>query len=385
MPSTMRQSGQFVPEVDLAVRVLEHLGTAVQRLWCWREFSLPALAVVVAYKAHDPDLALTIALVVVIAGMLLLLTRPSTVASAFARCRARSRALSRHIAWPGTCEQLGWSRRLPSGGRLVPALLGWTEDDYQVRILVRPLAEQGQRSWDQMADALRRMVGGKTVQWRESRGTLTVVVSRHGLPSELAWDSGLSNPERIVLGHRHSGALLALDVLRAPHVLLAGATGSGKGGAIRAALAGALEAGWQAVVLDPKESGEYRWVDRLAVPVLSSVGEHACALEAVEGVRQRRQTLIKHYGVDNWRDLPVEVRPGWRPVLVVVDEAADLLVAVKGKSEPQREYAALQHQAATLITQLARKGRSAGIHVIVAIQRPDTVQLGDGGGVGTML
>lgn len=380
MSPTIRQTGRFVAEADWAVVVFDHLARVVQRLWCWREFTLPVLTVLITYEAHEPDLALTMALVVVTGVTLLLLTRPSLIASAFARCRARSRALSRQIAWPGTCEQLGWSRRLASGGRLVPRLLGWAEDEYQVRILLRPLPEQGHTAWDQMADALRRMVGGETVQWRESRGTLTVVVSRQGLPSELVWGSGLSDTERIVLGQRHGGALLALDVLRTPHVLLAGATGSGKGGAIRAALAGALEAGWQAIVLDPKESGEYRWVHQLAVPVFSSIGEHVCALEVIEGVRERRQTLIKQHGVDGWRELPPDVRAGWRPILLVVDEAADLLVAVKGRSAPQREYAAVQHQAATLIAQLARKGRTAGIHLIVAIQRPDTAQLGDGGG-----
>lgn len=380
MSPTIRQTGRLVPEADWAVILFDHLFHVVQRLWCWREFSLPVVAIVIAAAAHDPDLALTMALVSVICAVLLLLTRPRMIASAFKRCRTRSRALSTQIAWPGTCEHLGWSRRLPSGGRLVPALLGWVEDEYQVRILVRPLPEHGPRAWDQMADALRRMVGGETVQWRESRGTLAVVISRHGLPGRLAWGSGLSDRERIVLGQRHGGALLALDILRAPHVLLAGATGSGKGGAIRSALAGALEAGWQAMVLDPKESGEYHWVDHLGVPVFSSVGEQLCALEVIEGVRERRQGAIKQRGVDNWHQLPPETRAGWRPLLVVVDEAADLLVPVKGRSAPQKEYAAIQQQAAALVAQLARKGRSAGIHLVVAIQRPDTAQLGDGGG-----
>lgn len=380
MSPMIRQAGRFVPEADWVIILFDQLIHAVQRLWCWREFSLPVGAVVIADAAHDPDLSLTIALISVICVVLLLLTRPTMIASAFKRCRTRSRALSRQIAWPGTCERLGWSRRLPSGGRLVPALLGWAEDDYQVRILLRPLAEHGPRAWDQMADALRRMVGGETVQWRETRGILAVVVSRHGLPPRLEWASGLSGNERIVLGRRHGGALLALDILRAPHVLLAGATGSGKGGAIRAAVAGALEAGWQAAVLDPKESGEYRWVERLGVPVFSSVGEQLCALEVIEGVRERRQAAIKQHGVDNWHQLPDAARDRWCPILVVVDEAADLLISVKGRSATQKEYAATQHQAAALIAQLARKGRSAGIHLIVAIQRPDTAQLGDGGG-----
>jgi hypothetical protein len=359
---------------------MDAFGRSVQRLWCWREFSVPVGAVLGAYAAGWPDLALVGALVVVIAGVLLAAVRPRMIASAYRRCRVRSHILSTHIAWPGMCERLGWTRRLPSGTRLIPGLQSWAEDHQQVTIVVRPLAEQGRGSWDQMADALRRMVGGETVHWRESRGNLAVVVSRHGLPAKLGWTPGCCDIERIVLGQRHAGTPLALEVRRTPHLLLAGATGSGKGGAIRTAVAGALEAGWQAVVLDPKESGEYRWLDRLAIPVLSTLGEQVCMLEALDAIRQRRQELIKQYGIDTWRELPEPARVDWAPILLVVDEAADLLVPVKGKGEPQREVAALKHEAATLIAQLTRKGRSAGIHLIVAIQRPDTAQLGDGGG-----
>ncbi len=379
MASTITSNGQFVAETDGPGEFSNGLGRTVARIWCWREFTLPAAVIGIAYSTHS-DVGLTAALAVVIAGLLLLFARPRIIASAFDRCSARSRILSRQIAWPGTCEQLGWGRRLASGGRLVPALLGWAEDEHQVRVLVRPLPEQGPRAWDQMADALRRMVGGASVEWRESRGTLTVLVSRHGLPSKLIWSSGASDAGRIVLGHRRGGAALALDVVRTPHVLLAGATGSGKGGAIRAALAGALESGWQAVVIDPKESGEYRWLDDLGVPVVSDIVEQIRVLQEIDVIRHGRQSRIKEFGAETWHQLPDLIAPGWRPLLVVIDEAADLLVQVKGRSAPEREYVALQQEASRLITQLARKGRSAGIHLIVAIQRPDTAQLGDGGG-----
>jgi FtsK/SpoIIIE family len=374
------RAGRYVPESDWLIALMDQLFRAIERLWCWREFSVPLAAVLIAYKTHHPGLALSAATLMVCVVVLLLLTRPRILLRALRRCRARSRALSRQIAWPRVSRDLGWARRLEKGGWLVPDLVSWSENDRQVTVQVRPLPEHGARSWDQMADALRRLVAGATVQWRESHGILTVVISRVALPASLLWLSGLSDSERVVIGQRHGGRLLALDVLRTPHLLLAGATGSGKGGAIRAAIAGALEGGWQAVVLDPKESGEYRWLDRLAVPVFATIGEQVCALEVIEGIRERRQSLIKQYGVDHYRQLPSEVRADWRPVLLVVDEAADLLVPVKGRSEPQREYAALQHRAATLIAQLARKGRSAGLHLIVSIQRPDTAQLGDGGG-----
>jgi hypothetical protein len=89
---------------------------------------------------------------------------------------------------------------------------------------------------------------------------------------------------------------------------------------------------------------------------------------------------VRSHGVDTWLDLPGELLQIWRPVLLVVDEAADLLAATKGKSGEDRLRATFQHKAGELIAELARKGRSAGIHLLVAIQRPETAQLGDQGG-----
>lgn len=374
------RAGRYVPGSDWRIALGEHTVQAIQRLWCWREFSVPILGVVAAYKTGHPGVASMAVALIACAVVLLLIIRPGTVMRTFRRCRARSAVLSKQIAWPRVCRDLGWTRRLEHDAALIPHLLSWQEDEQRAIVRVRPLPEQGARSWDQMADAVRRLVCGATVQWREAHGTLTVLVSKAGLPGRLGWAAGLSDSERLVIGQRHGGSVLALDVRRTPHVLVAGATGSGKGGAIRSAMAGALEAGWHVIVIDPKESGEYRWVERLGVPVLSALGEQVEALRAIDAVRQSRQTAIKAAGVDTWHQLSADARDGWRPVLVVIDEAADLLVAVKGRSEPQREYAAMQHEAAALIAQLARKGRSAGVHVIVAIQRPDTAQLGDQGG-----
>jgi hypothetical protein len=380
MASIGGRPGRFVPETTSGIAALEASFETVERWWCWREFNLPALAIVWAYVAGHRVLALATGCSMLCAVVLLRLARPEILANAATRCRDRAVVLSRQTSWPRVCRDLGWERRLDKTGWLVPDLVSWSEDEQKVAVQVRPLPEQSAHSWDQMADALRRMVAGATVQWRESHGVLTVIISRAALPTKLTWSAGLSEHGRIVIGQRHGGTALALDVLRTPHVLLAGATGSGKGGAIRSGLAGALEAGWHAFVIDPKESGEYRWLEQLGVPVFSTIEDQVNALQALERLRERRQTLIKTAGADAWHQLPAGVRSGWRPVLIVIDEAADLLVTVKGRSEAQREHSGLQQEAASLIAQLARKGRSAGIHMIIAIQRPDTAQLGDQGG-----
>jgi hypothetical protein len=375
------RAGRYEPELeDGWARFLVGTCRGLAWLWCWRELSIPALALIIIYKTGHRDLALTAGTLLVGALVLLLATRPRTVVRALKRCRTRADWLARQIRWPRLCRELGWARHIDKGGWLVPHLISWQAGPNRVTVQVRPLPEHGKSSWDQMADALRRVVGGATVQWREAHGTLTVLVSRTALPTTLPWTPGRSDRTRIVIGQRHGGTPLALDVRRTPQVLFAGATGSGKGAAIRAAIAAALLAGWQVVVLDPKESGEYGWLGSLVVPVYSSVGEALCALEILEGVRRRRQAIIRRHGVDSWQDVPVTERSGWRPILLVVDEAADLLVPAKGRSEQQRQHAALQHQVASRIVEQARKGRSAGIHLIVAIQRPDTAQLGDQGG-----
>jgi S-DNA-T family DNA segregation ATPase FtsK/SpoIIIE len=183
-----------------------------------------------------------------------------------------------------------------------------------------------------------------------------------------------------VIGRRHGGGPLAIDARTTPHVLLSGATGSGKGGAIRAAAAAALQGGWQLVVLDPKEAGEYAWLEQLGVPVATGLREQVETLEHLAAVRRARQEVVKSQGADTWLDLSAATSHNWRPVLVIVDEAADVLAATKGKRGEDRLRATLQQKAGELVAELARKGRSAGIHLLVAIQRPETAQLGDQGG-----
>jgi hypothetical protein len=89
---------------------------------------------------------------------------------------------------------------------------------------------------------------------------------------------------------------------------------------------------------------------------------------------------VKQHGADSWLDLPTEKLETWRPVLLIIDEAADILAATKGKGSEDKLRAAFQLKAGELIAELARKGRSAGIHLLVAIQRAETAQLGDQGG-----
>ena len=103
-----------------------------------------------------------------------------------------------------------------------------------------------------------------------------------------------------------------------------GASAAGKGGAIRAAAAAALQGGWQVVVLDPKEAGEYAWLELLGVPVVTELREQVATLEHLADVRRTRQEVVREYGADTWLSLPRDAPEIWRPVLLIVDEAASI-------------------------------------------------------------
>jgi hypothetical protein len=373
-------AGQIVAPLSLRRKLFRFLCNRAGGFWRWREFTFPLALLYGARAIGGGVAALSLASLLAGAVAIATLVRPRFTLRALERCRTRTRAYRFRRRWPDICLGLHWYRRLERGAILVPRLLTWRDDPTCVTVALAPLAEQHAGSWDAMADAIRRSVGGASVEWRESHGTLRIVVGRVPLPDFLPWPGCPGPSTQLLLGRRHGGGELVLDSRSTAHVLLAGATGSGKGGAIRTAIAAALKSGWHVVVLDPKEAGEYAWLEALGVPVITALPEQVEALEQLVRVRGARQRLVRACGVDSWHELPEDERVAYGPVLLVVDEAADLLATTKGMSGEDRLRAALQHKAGELIAELARKGRTAAIHLIVAIQRPETAQLGDQGG-----
>lgn len=172
----------------------------------------------------------------------------------------------------------------------------------------------------------------------------------------------------MVLGKGVDGSPLVADLAAMPHLLVAGATGSGKSVAINVILLSLLISRrpdeLRLILVDPKmlELSNYDGIGHLLLPVVTEPEKAAGALKWVIAEMDRRYALLKECQVRNiqsYKQLPPE-RRGPEPlpyIVVVIDELCDLMMTAPKDVED-------------CVQRLAQKARAAGIHLILATQRP---------------
>lgn len=190
----------------------------------------------------------------------------------------------------------------------------------------------------------------------------------------------------LALGKDITGNPVVADLARAPHMLVAGTTGSGKSVAINAMILSLLYKATpqdvRLIMIDPKmlELSVYEGIPHLLAPVVTDMKLAAHALGWCVGEMERRYRLLSALGVRNlagYNDKIRQARAAEKPltnpfsltpdapeplstlplIVVVIDELADLMMVAGKKIEE-------------LIARLAQKARAAGIHLILATQRP---------------
>lgn len=166
----------------------------------------------------------------------------------------------------------------------------------------------------------------------------------------------------LALGVGTAGEPVIGELTQMPHLLVAGATGSGKSVGLNAMIASLLfrcsPSELRLVLLDPKvvEFGTYEGIPHLLTPVVTEVDRALRALQWVGNEMNRRYQLLASAGVRDLSAYNQRCDPLPR-IVVVVDEFADLLLSAPREVE-----------AAT--ARVAQKARAAGIHLILATQRP---------------
>ncbi|MBO9328816.1 cell division protein FtsK [Achromobacter pulmonis] len=190
----------------------------------------------------------------------------------------------------------------------------------------------------------------------------------------------------MALGKDIAGNPVVADLAKMPHLLVAGTTGSGKSVGINAMILSLLykadASHTRLILIDPKmlEMSVYEGIPHLLAPVVTDMRQASNALNWCVGEMEKRYRLMSKMGVRNLAGYNTKIREAIKreepipnpfsltpdapeplsplpTIVVVIDELADLMMVVGKKIEE-------------LIARLAQKARAAGIHLILATQRP---------------
>ncbi len=228
-------------------------------------------------------------------------------------------------------------------------------------------------------------IPGKTTMGLEIPNQKRQMVRLHEILSTKTY-ADTASPLTIALGKDISGHPIVSDLAKMPHALVAGTTGSGKSVAINAIILSLIYKSTpdqvRLILVDPKmlELSVYEGIPHLLTPVVVDMKEAANALRWCVAEMERRYKLMSSLGVRNLNGYNQKVREAMQTeeplinpltldtdepelleelplIVVVIDELADMMMVVGKKVEH-------------LIARLAQKARAAGVHLLLATQRP---------------
>ncbi len=253
---------------------------------------------------------------------------------------------------------------------------------------INNLAKDIARSLSVVSVRVVDVIPGKSVIGLEIPNETRELVSLSEILNSKEYENA-NSPMVLALGKDISGQPVVAELNKMPHLLVAGTTGSGKSVALNTMILSFLYKSVakdvRVIMIDPKmlELSVYEGIPHLLTPVVTDMKEAANALRWCVAEMERRYKLMSHLGVRNiggYNRKIKEAKERGEPIadpfyqlvseedevpsleelpfiIVVVDELADMMMTVGKKVEE-------------LIARLAQKARAAGIHLILATQRP---------------
>ena len=200
-------------------------------------------------------------------------------------------------------------------------------------------------------------------------------VRLRGILESQEWKKA-EDPLTFAVGKDISGKSVVANLAKMPHLLIAGTTGSGKSVMTNALISSLIyrnsPADLKLIIVDPKqvEMAQYEDIPHLLTPIITSTEKALSAMKWAVNEMEKRYSLMAEKKVKNIADYnarlqSAEAKEGEEPrdgkmpyIVVVVDEMADLMM-MAGKDLEM------------LIVRVAQKGRAAGIHLVLATQRPE--------------
>lgn len=206
-------------------------------------------------------------------------------------------------------------------------------------------------------------IPGKRAVGIEVPNVKAATVTIHGLLSSPDWHE-LKSPLGFVIGKDITGLPVVGDLEKMPHLLIAGQTGSGKSVMINTLLTSFLyknsPSDLKLILVDPKqvEMAPYKDIPHLLSPVITEPEKCISALKWSVAEMERRLKTFAEVGkrnINEYNNLKKE--EGMPYIVIVIDELADLMMMAARDVE-------------ALVVRLAQKARAAGIHLVIATQRP---------------
>jgi len=206
-------------------------------------------------------------------------------------------------------------------------------------------------------------IPGKKAVGIEVPNQKTATVRIHSMFTSPEWEKA-NKPLSIAIGKDISGSPVVADLGDMPHLLIAGATGSGKSVMINSVIMSLLyrnsPSDLKLIMVDPKhvELSPYNDIPHLLTQVITDPAKCISALKWATAEMDRRYELLKDAGrkdIAGYNSLKKE--EGMPYIVIVIDELADLMMLAARDVE-------------ALIVRIAQKARAVGIHLVLATQRP---------------
>lgn len=213
-------------------------------------------------------------------------------------------------------------------------------------------------------------------EWKNAEGQVLCTPVSH-LPTKAAYEGSEKYPWNVFPLGEGADGVVTYDIISYPHVLIAGTTGSGKSVLQRNLLFHCIQHNdqWRFIGVDVKqvELTPFLRYSKTVMGVGINVEEGLEIIKYAHDIMTGRYAAMKASGVNHFMKTEDADRPGKTPfaLMVMVDEAFAFLSPKGGSSDAAKAENDMKGEASSLLSDLARLGRAAGVFLVIATQRPD--------------
>ena len=260
-----------------------------------------------------------------------------------------------------------------------PVLMHKYQDKDNPRITILDFKSTGisQTTWEDLQAEIENALNCYVVKIQEgkhqNRMLLHIVASSDKLPEKILWteDHMIDDDCTLVLGQTVAGTDVVADISKVPHLLIGGATGSGKTYLLKHLLWQCISKGAEVHIADFKGGVDFGrfWEkhanlvfdEKALLPLLSDIVQHL----------QERKLLFRDVDASDITEYNRKTGSNLRRIVFACDEVAELL----DKTGAPKEQKDTIDKIIGLLSTLSRQGRSQGIHLLLSTQRPDSTTL----------